>query len=207
MHLLGRDRERLEGVAADARAAGGEADVHTGDLSRDEAIAETVAQLGREVRAVDVLVHSAGAVSLGTVFETSIDALDHQYRVNLRAPFALTQGLLPLLKAARGQVVFINSGAGLNARAGWSAYAASKHGLRALADALREEVREDGIRVVSLYPGRTASPMQRAVREMEGQPYDAESFIQPQDVAESLLSALTLPRSADVTELVIRPGG
>lgn len=206
LHLLGRDRGRLESVAEEARAAGGEADVHTGDLSDDGAIEETVAQLGREVRAVDILIHSAGAVSLGVVSEMPVADLDHQYRVNLRAPYALTQGLLPLVRAAKGQIVFVNSGAGLNAKAGWSAYAATKHGLKALADSLREEVREDGVRVVSLYPGRTASPMQRSVREMEGQPYHPEGFIQPEDIAQSLLSALTLPRSADVTDLMIRPG-
>ena len=202
LHLVGRDEARLRETARAAR----EADVHTADLEREEDVGALAEELEKEVRAVDVLVHSAGVVSLAPLAEAPLEDLDRHYRVNVRAPYSLTQKLLPLLQRAGGQVVFINSGAGLNAKGGWSQYAMSKHALKALADSLREEVREDGMRVLSVYPGRTHSPMQRAVREMEGQDYDPDAFIQPDDVAQTVVSALALPRSADVTELVIRPG-
>ena len=71
-------------------------------------------------------------------------------------------------RGPRGTVVFVNSGAGLTASAEWSAYAASKYGLRALADALRAEEAEHGVRVTTVYPGRTATPMQEKVHEQEG---------------------------------------
>ena len=61
------------------------------------------------------------------------------------------RGSLHGMHAAKGQVVFINSGAGLNARAGWSQYAMTKFALRALADALREEVKSKGVRVMTVY--------------------------------------------------------
>ena len=80
----------------------------------------------------------------------------------------LTRVCLPALRAARGTVVFVNSGAGLVAHPQWSAYAASKHGLRALADALRAEEQEHGVRVTTVFPGRTATPMQQRVHEQEG---------------------------------------
>ena len=94
-----------------------------------------------------------------------------QWRINLRAPYLLPQALLPQLVARQGQVVLLNSSVWGNARAGSAAYAASKYALKALADALRAEVNPDGLRVLSVYPGRTASPMQAEVHRAEARPY------------------------------------
>ena len=71
-----------------------------------------------------------------------------QYRTNVLAPYALTQALLPMLAAYRGQIVFVNSSAGLAAPENLSQYAATKHALKAIADSLRKEVNPDGIRVL-----------------------------------------------------------
>ncbi len=204
LHLLGRNEERLQEVVQAVEEAGGEAVIHQVDLAEDtqlEEVAATLSGLG----SIDVLIHSAGAVSLAPVAETSAEDLDLQYRVNLRAPYLLTQKLLPSLQQARGQIVFINSGAGLNAKANWSSYAVSKHGLRALADSLRAEVKPDGVRVVSIYPGRVASPMQKRVHEFEGKEYDPEKFVQPEDVAQQVSSVLSLSATAEVTDLSVRP--
>jgi NADP-dependent 3-hydroxy acid dehydrogenase YdfG len=86
-----------------------------------------------------------------------------------------------------------------------SQYAATKHALKAIADSLREEVNAEGLRVLSVYPGRTASPMQAAVHEMEGRAYHPERLMQPEDVAAVVINALSLPRSAEVTDIYIRP--
>jgi NADP-dependent 3-hydroxy acid dehydrogenase YdfG len=103
-------------------------------------------------------------------------------------------------------VVFVNSSAGFHpARAGWAAYSASKHALRALADGLRDEVNRQGVRVITIFPGRTATAMQEEVHRYEGRDYDPERFLQPRDVAAAVLSSLALPRTAEVTDLHIRP--
>ncbi len=154
---------------------------------------------------LDVLVHAAGAHGLGPVATTPDEVLDAQLSVNLRAPFRLTRAALPALVAAEGQVVFINSSQGLSAGREASAYAASKHALRALADSLRQEVNEQGVRVLSVYPGRTASAMQEAVFAREGRAYAPERLMQPGDVAAMVMAALSLPRSAEVTEITMRP--
>lgn len=203
LHLLGRDETRLAEVARQAEAAGGAGEAHAFDLLDDRALAAFAEALAGE--ALDVLVHSAGGVRLGPLAEAPVADLDWQYRLNVRVPCLLTQLLLPGLRAAGGQVVFVNSGAGRSAKAEWGAYAASKHALKALADSLRAE--EAGLRVLSVYPGRTASPMQRWVHEMEGKPYDPERFVQPEDVAQQVVSALELPPRSSVEELVIRPTG
>ena len=125
--------------------------------------------------------------------------------MNLVAPAVLTRLCLPALRAAAGTVVLVNSGAGLVAHPGWSAYAASKHGLKALADALRAEEGEHGVRVTSVYPGRTATPMQQRVHEQEGKAYDPTAWIEPATVVDAVLHVLDLPGDATIPDLAIRP--
>ncbi|MFT4051374.1 MAG: SDR family oxidoreductase [Microbacterium sp.] len=155
---------------------------------------------------IDTIVHAAGIVELGAVGDLPVDAWTSQLAVNLVAPAELTRLLLPRVRAARGQVLFVNSGAGLNAHPGWAAYAASKHGLKALADALRGEEAPHGVRVTTVYPGRTATPMQERVHAQEGANYDPREWIDPASVATAILTALDLPRDAVISDLTVRPG-
>jgi NADP-dependent 3-hydroxy acid dehydrogenase YdfG len=173
------------------------------------AIAAALAAAGAAVLAdggrLDVLVHCAGSIALGPIATAPVEDLDHQYRTNVRAPYLLTQRLLPALTAARGQVVFINSSVVLAPRPHVGQYAATKHALRAIADTLREEVNPNGLRVLSVYPGRTATPLQARLHAVEGKPYAPDRLLQPSDVASVVVEALTLPRTAELTDLSIRP--
>lgn len=155
---------------------------------------------------VDSLLHIAGVVDLGPVGDLTPKTWRHQLNVNLIAPAELTRHFLPQLRATRGHVVFVNSGAGLSASPAWSAYAASKHGLKALADSLRGEEHANGVRVTSVYPGRTASAMQAKVHQQEGKEYVPSRFIDPESVATTILMAIDLPRDAEVNDLTVRPG-
>jgi NADP-dependent 3-hydroxy acid dehydrogenase YdfG len=110
-----------------------------------------------------------------------------------------------MLIPRQGQIVFINSSAGLTAKAGAGQYAATKFALKAIADSLRAEVNALGLRVLSVYPGRTASPMQAAIYKMEGKAYNPERLLQPEDVAACVINALSLPRTAEVTDIQVRP--
>ncbi len=155
---------------------------------------------------VDSLLHIAGVVDLGPVGDLTPKTWRHQLNVNLVAPAELTRLFLPQLRVAQGHVLFVNSGAGLSANADWAAYAASKHGLKALADSLRQEEHANGVRVTSVYPGRTASPMQAKVHRQEGKDYDPTRWIDPESVATAILTALDLPRDAEINDLTVRPG-
>jgi NAD(P)-dependent dehydrogenase (short-subunit alcohol dehydrogenase family) len=202
--LVGRDDARLAEAASGCEAVGTPAIPCRLDLADDadlRRLADTCTRLGR----LDILVHSAAEISLGRIADASPADFDRQYAANLRAPFLLTQAVLPLLRTARGQIVFVNSSAGLRAGAGVSQYAATKHGLRAIADALRDEVNVDGIRVLSAYVGRTATPMQAKVHETEGRTFRPEELIQPEDVATVIVNALGLPRTVEVTDITMRP--
>ena len=203
--LLGRDRATLEEVARLASATADSAKGHEADLRSEQEIAAFVVRLRESEARVDILVHAAGIIALGRMEEASIGDLDRQYETNVRGPYALTQALLPLMTPFRSQIVFLNSSAGLSARGNVGQYAATKHALRALADSLREELNPRGIRVTSIYLGRTATPMQAAVHETEGRPYVPDSLLQPEDVASVVVNALALPLTAEVTDVSIRP--
>jgi NADP-dependent 3-hydroxy acid dehydrogenase YdfG len=203
--LVGRTPATLEATARGVPHTQIAPRCYPTDLTHDAAVQTLAAQLHREWDAIDILVHSAGVYAMGPLETTPVTDLDHQYRTNVRAPYLLTQALLPLLHRRQGQVVFINSSVGLTARGQVGSYAASKHALRALADSFREEVNVEGLRVLSVYLGRTASPMQAMVHAIEGKAYHPEYLLQPSDVAAVVLNALCLPRTAEVTDIHIRP--
>lgn len=198
---MARDAGRAREIAAQLPGAS----TLVADLSQPGRISWALSKQHLPER-IDSLLHVAGIVDLGAVADLAPTLWDQQLAVNLVAPAELTRLLLPVLRVSRGQVVFVNSSAGLRTHAGWGAYAASKHGLRALADALRAEEAGHGVRVTSIYPGRTATPMQERVHQQEGAEYDAERFMTADAVATTILTALDLPRDAEITDLTVRPG-
>jgi NADP-dependent 3-hydroxy acid dehydrogenase YdfG len=200
--LLGRDVGTLHALAKSVATDTWPCAV---DLTQDSSVADLATRLDRDLGHVDILIHSAGVFEMGPHERAPAAHLDHQYRTNVRGPYLLTQALLPLIRARRGQIVFVNSTAGLEARAGVGQYASTQHALRALADALREEVNADGVRVLSVYLGRTATARQELIFQLEKRPYSPELLMQPADVAEIVLAALQLPRTAEVTEIRMRP--
>lgn len=179
--------------------------VYACDLSSDSEVAGLSDELAT-IGSAALLVHAAGAFDNGTLEEIPPERLDAMYRVNLRSPYAITRALLPALRADHGQIVFVNSSAGaVDGRARIAAYAATKHALRALADAVRADENASGVRVLSIYPGRTAGPMQERLHALEGRRYVPDSLLQPADVAQAVLAALAQPMTAEVTDIHIRP--
>ncbi len=199
--LLARDAGRAREIAARFPGAA----MLVGDLAQPGRLSWSLSKQHLPDR-IESLVHVAGVVDLGPVGESPPALWEHQLAVNLVGPAELTRLLLPVLRVSRGQVVFVNSGAGLRANPHWAAYAASKHGLKALADALRAEEAEHGVRVTSIFPGRTATAMQERVHRQEGAEYVPERFIDPESVATTIITAIDLPSDAQITDLSVRPG-
>lgn len=201
--LVGRDTRKLETVREIIQAPA--AVVHRTDLQEDRDIEMLVEAINHQHDRLDILVHAAGAIAFGPIESAPVDELDRQFHINVRAPYLLTQRLLPLLKKSQGQVVFINSSVGQRGKEGVGAYGATKHALKGLADTLRLEANASGIRVLSVFPGNTATPMQEAVQEHMGQRVDPAYLLQPEDVAAVVAHSLCLPRTAEVTDIHIRP--
>ncbi len=203
--LSGRSLERLEEVARQVRRSSVEATVCPCDLAREE----DLRFLGERVRTnaprLDLVVHAAGAYVAGPVAEVPVADLDLLYAANVRAPYFMTRELLPLLRRSRGQIVFINSTVVFGSEPGVAAYSLTKRALKGLADHLRSEVNVDGIRVLSVFPGRTATPMQERIQAKAAKPYDPTNLLQPEDVAAAVVDALIVPNRAEVTEITIRP--
>ncbi len=204
--LVGRNLSNLEATALEAKKTSSLVVSYSTDLTIDAEIAHLKTRLQADFdNAVDILVHCAGVYVPGSLQTANIDDLDLQYRANVRAPYLLTQTLLPMVLAQQGQIVFINSSVIMRPAAKVGQFAATQHALKAIADSLREEVNAQEVRVLSIYPGRTATPRQATIHAMEGKVYKCENLLQAQDVAIVVVNALNLPRTAEVTDINIRP--
>ena len=192
--LGGRPSARLDAVANRLGATTFPLDLT--DTDTVEASCEIVDEL-------DVLVHNAGVSVPGRVAESHVDEWRATFDVNVFGAVALTLALLPALRRADGQVVFINSGSGRNVSPGMAAYSASKFALRAFADSLRAD--EPDLRVTTVYPGRTDTDMQRELVAFEGGEYDPAKFLRPDTVAEAVANVVATPPDGQVHEVVIRP--
>lgn len=173
------------------------------DLSDPAVLAGAMAGLELPER-IDGLLYVAGALRLGTVAELTLEDWRTSLAVNLAAPAEMVRLLIPRLRHADGHVVFVNSTSGMKTQPDWAAYSASKYGLRALADALRDEEGASGLRVTTVYPGRTATPMQASVHDHEGRDYDPGRWIDPDTVATAVLTAIDLPDDAEISDLTVR---
>lgn len=193
--LGGRDAAALAAVARELSGAA----VWPVELTDPDALAAATAGIDR----LDVLVHSAGVVELGPLADTGVDSWRRTLDLNVVAVAELTRLLLPALRAASGHVVLVNSGAGLRANPNWGSYAASKFALRAYADVLRAE--EPSLLVTSVFPGRTATDMQRGVRAQENAEYDESQYLTPETVAAAVAHAVRTPADGHLTEIVLRP--
>ena len=203
--LLGRNLQKLEVIAEEAGKDSPLVKCYGVDLVKDIDIKGLQQKLNGDFEKIHILIHSAGLISLGRLEFSSVADFDRQYQTNVRAPFLLTQSLLPMLKSGKGQVVFINSSAGLRAGVNIGQYAATKSALKSIADSFRNELNTEGIRVLSVYPGRTATPMQEDVNKMEGKEYHPELLLQSEDIAVTVINAIRMPRSAEITDIHIRP--
>jgi NAD(P)-dependent dehydrogenase (short-subunit alcohol dehydrogenase family) len=189
---VGRDPGKLEALDAEPVVV---------DLTQPDSIAAALRPALPE--AVDVLVHCAGLLTKGKVGDLPPAAWTDQFMLNVVAAAEVTRCALPALRPCAGRVVFVNFWDGGSVLPGWGPYAASKYGLRALADALRVEEERHGIGVTSIYPACTATEMQRALRAQDGRRYRPELYLQPETVAELIFQAAGAPRDARVAELTV----
>lgn len=205
---LGKDHHVLVGATS---ASGAEAVVDklpnaepfVVDLTDPAAVAEAVAG----IESLDVLVHSAGTANAQTVGESSWQAWQESFEINVFGVAELTRLLLPALRAAGGTVVAINSGSGHHSGAGNSIYSGTKFALRAFTDALREE--ELGtLRVTSIHPGRVDTDMQRYLQKQQGnEDYDGSLYVEPESVAAAVRLTVETGDDATMQEIWVRPSG
>jgi NADP-dependent 3-hydroxy acid dehydrogenase YdfG len=204
-YLVARRKEKLEETVKLIGAAAVKPVVLDADLTSREDIDRVRSVIEKDGGKLDILVHSAGIYYSARTEEASADEFERLFHANVKGPFELTQSLLPALRNAKGQIIFINSSQGLNAGAGAGQFAATQHSMKAFADSLRAEVNEDGVRVTSLYLGRTATSRMESMYDKQGKKYQPELLIQPEDIAGVVSNAISLARTAEITDITIRP--
>ena len=196
LFLGGRPSERLDALAE-------RLDATTWPLDLEDS--ESIPAVVEPIDELDVLIHNAGAAFPARVAESTVDEWRVTMEVNVIGAVALTLALLPPLRHARGQVVFINSGSGINASPGLASYSASKFALRGFADSLRND--EPALRVTSIHPGRIDTVMQEGLVAYEGGEYKPGRFLSPETVAKVVADAVNAPPGAHVHEVIVRPRG
>ncbi|PSQ96411.1 MAG: NAD(P)-dependent oxidoreductase [Bacteroidetes bacterium SW_9_63_38] len=198
--LAARSADALESVAASYRDHGGEALVVPTDVTDDEAVAEMADTVQSEWGVPDVLVNNAGLFRHAPLDELTLDGFREQLDVNLTGTFAVTQAFLPAMrKRGTGHLFFMGSVASIQTYPGNAGYCAAKHGVRGLARVVREETKDEGLRVTTVLPGATYTPT------WDGVDLPEERFMPPEDIARSIVDAYHLSDRTVLEELVLRP--
>lgn len=176
------------------------------DLSTVEAASRLAADAVAALGGLDILVLSSGIHLQGAMTELPEHDFAELLRNNVIGPAALARCLAPALAAGRGDILIINSTV-VRAQniAGRAYYAAGQQAMKSVADGLRDELNESGVRVTSIFPGVTATPRQQHLYQTAGRAYRPEKLLQPEDVASMAVAALSLPPTAEATDIFVRP--
>ena len=214
--IVARRRDRLEDLASEIEAAGGRALVVEADITdRDQAeaaVGRAVEDLGR----LDIVVNNAGVMLLGPMAEAPSEEWDQMIDVNLKGLLYVTHASIPHLRAAasdspRGvsDMVNISSVAGRKVRAGMGVYNLTKHGVGAVSEAFRQELTTEGVRSTLIEPGIVATELTDHIRDglREGvkQAIGQIEPLQAEDIADSIVWAVTRPAHVSVNEILIQP--
>jgi uncharacterized oxidoreductase len=158
--LAGRRMDALQTAAREVRESGGKASVAHCDVAIDDQLQALIEGAMRDYGRIDVLVNNAGVVSGGPLDEISPEDVDRMTVVNIRAPIRLAQLAVPHMRAAKsGTIVNVSSVAGRMGLPFYATYCASKYAMRGFSEAMRRELAPDGIHVVAVYPGPTATDL------------------------------------------------
>ncbi len=214
--LAARRVERLDDLAAEITGGGGRAVVVPADVTDEaqarEAVERTVGELGR----LDTLVNNAGVMLLGPIVDADLDEWQRMVELNLLGLLYCTHAALPhLLDAAEREprqvadVVNVSSVAGRVARNGSGVYNATKHGVGAFSESLRQEVARRHVRVSLVEPGATATELgshnRPEVREQMAQRFAGVDRLEAEDIAGAVGFIVTRPRRMAVNEVLVRP--
>ena len=198
--LAARSQGKLNDVADACRARGAEALVVPLDVTDDAMVRRAAETVMEQWGPPDVLVNNAGIFTYAPLDELTLDGFREQIDVNLTGAFAVTQAFLPAMRERnRGHLFFMGSVASLQAYPGNAGYCAAKHGLRGLARVVREETKDEGVRVTTVIPGATRTPT------WEGTDLPDERFMPPEDIAQAVVDAYHLSDRTVLEELILRP--
>jgi len=214
--LGARRTDRCEEVAAQVRAAGGEAVAHALDVTDESSVATFAEKVAADLGDVEVVVSNAGAVGPGTIHEVESERFARELDLNVVGAHRLVRAFVPgMVERRRGDVVFVSSDVAVRARPFMSSYAAGKWGLEGMAHALQMELEGTGVRASIVRPGPTWSEM--------GSDWDADEaafvlnqwvrfgharhphFLKPTAVADAITTVVSAPRGVHLSLVEVSP--
>jgi len=201
--ICARTEPDLEEAAREIRSEGGEVLAVTADVSRREDVERLADRVREELGPVDVLVNNAGIGVFGSLEELRVEDFDRCFGVNVRGVFLCCRAFATAM-AERGDGVVVNvaSLAGKNFFPRGSVYAGSKHAVMGLSKSLMVELRDRGVRVLTVCPGSVNTPF--FDKADHGEP-DRDRIVAPEDVAELIVESVRLSDRGTVSEVEIRP--
>jgi 3-oxoacyl-[acyl-carrier protein] reductase len=201
--LSSKTKPALDASALKLREHGFDVTPFTCDITKEENVTLTYSEIKRAFgRAPDVLINSAGISPWSTFTETSTKEFDEVIAINTKGMFLTSREVLADMYERRsGTIVQILSVAALKGYKNGAAYVASKFASLGFTNALREEAREHGVRVIAVFPGATETELWS---DRQREKYH-ERMMQPEDIAQEIIAALKTPNRALVEEIVIRP--
>lgn len=209
--IAARRGDRLNNLAQHIEASGGKALPVVTDLTDEAQVNDLIQKTNTVWGRIDILVNNAGVGGLGTIEAGNPEDWRRQFNLNVLGLLYATHAVLPIFKAQGvGHVVNLSSVAGRTARAGVGVYNATKWGVNALSEALRQEVHKHNIRVTIIEPGLVATEFVDnitdpiAKQNIEAR-FKAITPLQPEDIAGAIVYAVTQPFHVNVNEILIRP--
>jgi len=205
--ITSRTDSEIQAVAEEIKQLGGQAIALRADVSKEEDVNKLVQTVLGKFGKVDILVNNAGVLperSRGPVLETYVEDFDYMYRINLKGVFLCTKAVLKNMKERRqGYIINISSMAGKRVLNGHiCAYRASKFGVMGFTMTLAKDVKDDGVNVSLICPGRVdTSMLPDSFREKS----DPTSWLTPNDVAEVALFLATRSSKVIIPEIMIHP--
>ena len=202
--LTARSLDKLKEVQKEIEKNNGNVESYSMDITNRNQINETIKNIIKKYNKIDILVNNAGIIKPGSIEEVSYEDFDAHVNINLLGYFNCIKETVPyMLKEKSGNIVNIITSTVKNTKARRLAYAASKYGQAGLSNALHEDLKDKGISVVAVYPGKTDTPIHDPYMDQDDP--KREKMLKPEEVAEVVLEAALMPAENDVKELIINP--
>lgn len=207
--LGARRQDRLEHLVARIESAGGQVSALACDVTKRQDLERLAAHAIDRFGTIDALVNNAGVMPISRLDRYDIDAWDRMIDTNIKGVLYAIASVLPQMKAQQsGHIISIASVAAHKINGGSAVYAATKHAVRVISEALRQEVTADGIRVTLISPGATQSELFDGITDPASQERlagAAEIALPADSVARAIAYAMNEPDAVDINEILIRP--
>lgn len=200
--IFGRDKDALKNVREEIKDKGVECDYFSGDVADVEFVNDSINKIITKNHKIDHLINNAGIGIMKKVIDADLDDFKKQVEANLYGIFNFSKAVLNgMIEKQKGSIINIASLAGKNSFIGGSMYSATKHAVLGFARSLMLEVRQYNIKVATICPGSVDTYFKSGGHD----PRSKGEILQPEDVADSVMSIINLPPRALISEIDLRP--